>query len=287
MGVWDSGLYGNDTTCDVRDSYIAYIRDGMSDEDAYKKILDEYDECVCDEDEAPLFWLALADTQWKIGRLTDELKEKALALIEDNAGLDLWLESGNKGAGWKKTLVKLKEKLNSPMPKRKKLRKPIEFRTNIWEIGDVYAHRFTKYVWDTKPEQLELLGKYIVMQKIGNSEDCCGQLCSRIRFFDCVFDELPTLEDIKGVRILPVTPGPLKNYPLSFEEHLSCNMNFYRKKDYNEEEYFYLGNIHVPENEQYKEQWSNTTSSWLRIDDCFSCYYLEWQGFNYPDERKS
>ena len=44
-------------------------------------MLVEYERTKDDEDEGPLFWLALADTQWEYGRLTEPVREKALQLL--------------------------------------------------------------------------------------------------------------------------------------------------------------------------------------------------------------
>ena len=79
---------------------------------------------VGDEHEEPLLWFALAETQWKVGRLVPEVKDKALEWIKKNGGLEPWLEEGGKGTGWHKTLEKLKQKLESPMPAEKKIKKP-------------------------------------------------------------------------------------------------------------------------------------------------------------------
>ena len=40
-----------------------------------------------DRDEEPLFWLALAETQWKLGVLLPDVKEKALYWIERDSTL--------------------------------------------------------------------------------------------------------------------------------------------------------------------------------------------------------
>jgi len=77
MGTWSSSLYGNDTTLDVRDSYTDYLLEQLSNQEALEKTLADYQELI-GTDEEPLFWFALAETQWKVGRLTPEVKEKAL-----------------------------------------------------------------------------------------------------------------------------------------------------------------------------------------------------------------
>ena len=33
MGFWGTGLYSNDTTCDVRDSYTQYLQDIIMDQE--------------------------------------------------------------------------------------------------------------------------------------------------------------------------------------------------------------------------------------------------------------
>jgi len=144
MGAWGSGLYANDTTCDVRDTYMRFLQEQLSNTEAYEKTLTKFDECLQDPDDAPLFWFALADSQWKVGRLLPEVKVNALEWISKEGGLSLWEESASGGAGWSKTLSKLKEKLESEQPKEKRIRKPVKIESNLWNDGDVYAYLFHK-----------------------------------------------------------------------------------------------------------------------------------------------
>lgn len=278
MGTWGAGLYANDTGSDVRDAYIDYLRDGLSDEEAYKKLIDEFDEYLNDEDEEPLFWLALADVQWKSGRLRPEVKEKALTLIENNAGMELWAESANKGAGWKKTLQKLKSRLNSPMQKRKKFRKPEPFISNPWEIGDVYAYKF--HTEDSK--KWGVSGKYIVLQKVGNILYYDDFFLSVIQVFDCVFDELPSIKDIQNVRLLPLTPRPYEHYYPNFEHFLCCDMLYFSKKDYEEDYFYHIGRTSITEEEQFNKEHNCSELSWYDISDCLSQMYSVWHGVEYP-----
>jgi hypothetical protein len=171
MGTWGTSLYANDTTSDVRDTYMDFLKNQLSNEEAFEKTMSEYQELIGDEDEEPLFWFALAETQWKVGRLTPDVKEKALEWIAKEGGVALWEESGADSTGWKKTLEKLKTTLESPMRSEKKIRKPVVLNHNMWELGDVYAYQFHKE--DSKADGT--YGKYIVMQKMG-----AGQRTSRI-----------------------------------------------------------------------------------------------------------
>lgn len=100
MGAWGSSLYANDTTSDVRDSYAELLQNQESGFEAYQKTVEKYEELMDDEDEEPLFWYALADTQWQYGRLMSNVKIKALAWIEKRGGQSLWKESKSGGKGW-------------------------------------------------------------------------------------------------------------------------------------------------------------------------------------------
>lgn len=75
MGAWGTSLYANDTTCDIRGDYIDKLRRGKSNEEATQELIDQYKDIEGDREEEPLFWFALADTQWNYGRLLPEVKE--------------------------------------------------------------------------------------------------------------------------------------------------------------------------------------------------------------------
>jgi len=90
MGVWGTALYSNDTTCDVRDTYMNLLKYKLyNSKDAYENILEVYNGMIINSDEEPLFWYALADTLWRVGRLLPDVKEKALLWIEKEGGLHL------------------------------------------------------------------------------------------------------------------------------------------------------------------------------------------------------
>ena len=168
MGAWSTALYGNDCTEDVRDIYLEYLKKQYSNEEAYQKTYEEFEE-VMGTDEEALFWYAMAETQWKVGRLMPEVKEKALNFIAEKGGSELWEEVPNKLAKWENTLQKTKEKIESSMPPEKNFRPPAHFVRNPWNLGDVYAYQF--HTEEIVGEQ-GLLGKYILFQKVGDVEGC-------------------------------------------------------------------------------------------------------------------
>ena len=82
MGSWGTGLYSNDMGDDVKDEYLSKLKAGKSDEETLTEMLECYKEEMADDDDKYDIWFALADTMWKKGRLTDEVKSKALELIK-------------------------------------------------------------------------------------------------------------------------------------------------------------------------------------------------------------
>lgn len=86
MGTWGAGIFSNDTSADVRDEYRELVSEGRDGREATRALIEEYEDDVADPGVAPDVWLALAATQWKVGRLEEEVKARALELFTDPAG---------------------------------------------------------------------------------------------------------------------------------------------------------------------------------------------------------
>lgn len=272
MGFWGSGLYENDTTCDVRDTYMNYLMEGISNDEAFKKTVNEYNDCIGDNnDEEPFFWLALAETQWSVGRLTPEVKAKALEWIDRGVRRQYGI-MGRKckwGEGWKKTLEELKTKLESPMRSEKKIRKPAKIDMNLWNVNDIYAYQFH----DKISKENDAYGKYMLIQKIGEGDD--GEnIKMRIHVFDRLFEELPTIEEMNGLRILPL------DYP-NYTHNLRTNilMFMWNKKGYPSDYLTYIGNKPAPPN-VVTRACNYSEAIWEQIE-YFSRYFKQWHGVNY------
>ncbi|GAB6618134.1 MULTISPECIES: DUF4259 domain-containing protein [Bacillus] len=96
MGAWGTGLFDDDTTCDVKEQFIEYIEEGNSAEEATKLILEEYvDEFDMEEEleVMSLVYIGLAAIQLEKGCLQEEVRSNAIALIERGADLELWEEA--------------------------------------------------------------------------------------------------------------------------------------------------------------------------------------------------
>lgn len=141
MGTWGPGLFFDDLACDVRDDFRALIGDGFTPAEATQVLLADYrpDE---DADMGDVFWLALAATQWRLGRLQEEVQRRALAVIDSGSNLRLWeAEAEPEDAkSRKKVLDNLRRRLLSPQPCPPKVRKVFRQDTPF-EAGQVVAYR--------------------------------------------------------------------------------------------------------------------------------------------------
>jgi len=274
MGAWGSSLYANDTASDVRDTYMDFLKDQLNSQEAYDKTLEKLKDYMTDPDEAPLFWYALADTQWQVGRLTPDVKEKALEWIDKDGGMSLWEDSPSGGAGWQKTLDKLKTKLETEQRKEKKIAKRIN--QNLWNIGDVYAYQFHK----NESKEYGAFGKYIVLQKIDEEPYSSeNDLIMRVHVFDKLFDDIPKVEDLSNVRLLPL------DYPKG-TRYLRMNnwLVLPKKKEYPVDYLTFLGNMQIPRN-VVRPQILNSAGFWNAVDG-WSMFFKLWQGIEYETVEK-
>ena len=161
MGAWGANLYQDDVALDVKDEYKDNLRRGKTNEETMQEIIDKYQELLEDEEDRGVFWLALADTQWNLGRLDEQVKEQALEIIELGTDLKRWEINEKLYNKRKEILEKLKEKLLSPQPEEKRMPKYRTYKCE-WENGDVFAYQLkSEYA---KEQGLE--GRYLIIQKI-------------------------------------------------------------------------------------------------------------------------
>jgi hypothetical protein len=129
MGTSGTALFADDSACDVRDEFAEHLRSGSDPVEAAQAMIRDCQHMIDDEDEGPLFWLALAATQWKYGCLSDEVLDEAVRIID--SGLDLRRWTGSAAARRRKVLDALREQLHSPLPpfRRPRRRAHVEIRS--------------------------------------------------------------------------------------------------------------------------------------------------------------
>ena len=162
MGSWGSQLYQDDLALDIKDYYNDQLYSGIDEITITENLLKQYQIMISDVDDAPIFWFALADTQWNLGRLEETVKETALKYIETELVSNRWeTENSKKATERKQMLKKLQNKLLSSQPSPQKIPKHRVFHCE-WKKGDVYAYKLESDL----AKETGLYGRYLLIQKI-------------------------------------------------------------------------------------------------------------------------
>src|SRR5271165_3962132 len=111
MGVWGVGILSDDTAADVRDEYRSHLADGLDGPGSTNKVLESFGSSIDDVDDGPPFWLGLAATQTRCGRLEDRVRDRALTIIADGSDLKRFAEQPRLQAARRRVLEKLEKQL--------------------------------------------------------------------------------------------------------------------------------------------------------------------------------
>jgi hypothetical protein len=140
MSIEGPGLYQDDTGHDVRSEFRELIGEGQAPDDATKALLDRWADVLGDEATYCAFYLALADTQWRLGRPVPQVLDAALSLIDSGRDLKRWEYSEPFHRKRKRILAQLRGRLSSGPPPVKTVKKPpAPFLTRL-ETGDLVRY---------------------------------------------------------------------------------------------------------------------------------------------------
>ena len=137
MGMWGFELYQNDTALDVKDEFYELFNAGKTAQEITDKLTEDYKSIMGDTDEEPIFWLALADTQWDLGVLLPVVKEKALYWIDNDCGI------------FKYQTIDISAKVQRVYKCQ-------------WKLGDVFAYKLESEL----AKERGLYGRYFLIQKV-------------------------------------------------------------------------------------------------------------------------
>lgn len=199
MGAWNTSISGNDLAEDLRVEYsAAFMR---FEPDAAVKKLDSYvlDTLKVNEDSWPDYVYSLAMFMWKHGILTEEIKHRALNLIENGAGLDLYDDAATR----KKRIKVLNEfscKICSSQPLRKKIRLSWNIKP-VFQVGDVIAIQLStkEDCYTTNPllsedEFRAHDGYWVIVRKIKDMISCKSAIDPELKDIWPVFELYDYLE---------------------------------------------------------------------------------------------
>jgi hypothetical protein len=186
MGAWGTGLFQDDTACDIRDDYKGHLGNGLSGPEATARILIEFKSLLDDPAESSVVWFSLSAVQWRHGRLEPETRERALELIDSGADLTRWHPGSRDFAKRRAVLEKLRVQITSPQPVAKKVRKPI-LESCDWPVGTVISYRL-------------ISGNLAILRVIGYHTDKGGTspICELL---DWTGTEVPSQETLRSAKV--------------------------------------------------------------------------------------
>ena len=140
MSIEGPGLYQDDTGHDVRSEFRELIGEGRSPDEATRILFDRWEDVLDDEHIYCAFHLALADTQWRLGRPVNGVVDAALKIIDTGRDLRRWEYNPQFHRKRKRILEQLRERISSAPPRARTVRKPSPpFLTRL-ETGDLVRY---------------------------------------------------------------------------------------------------------------------------------------------------
>ncbi len=179
MGIWGTGIFDDDMAADARDDWVQLLKDGVLPADATSTVLARYGE------DEPSIILAVAATQWTWGRLSDEVKARALRVLADGRALEGW---GDDRARMKR-LEAVAQKLRSPAPAPRPVR--VIAVPEDWQPGEILSWR----VMD---------GRRAVMRVVGldNYGKTAAPTCELLDWYD---PEPPSQREVRTLALRKTT----------------------------------------------------------------------------------
>ena len=115
MATWGYDIFDNDVATDVRGVFEDELQLRASVPHATAVVLREWKDAMDDPDDGPIVWLALAALQVERDALQTSVRDHALAVIDDGAGMRGWEESASTDdhAGRMRVLADLRGRLAS------------------------------------------------------------------------------------------------------------------------------------------------------------------------------
>lgn len=260
MAAWGPKLYQDDIAEDVRSYYKEQLHYGKTGVEITQELLKQYEYLLEDMDDAPVFWFALADTQWSLGRLEDVVKEKALYHIREGNDIKRWKSESPKEAKIReKVLLELEQKLLSPQPEEKKVSKYRLYHCE-WKVGDVFAYQLSSEYGREKG----YVGKYLYFVKVDESSWYPGHIVPRVYFYWTISESILSLDELVNLDYIPqfYKPTVYKDKPNKQVEYLLTLLNT-SSRVIPKKQLTYIGNVGNVRRmdneslESYKTEWRN------------------------------
>jgi len=136
MGTWGNKVTQDDFVLDVIDTFVSSLKVTQDVQETTKSTIQQYASELEDPDDGPLFWLGLAEAQWRFGATAADVVAKMKDDQINGRGLDRWRDEGSKELDARKSeLASFIDKVERPNPKPKSLPKLVK-RKPLYNPGD-------------------------------------------------------------------------------------------------------------------------------------------------------
>ncbi len=215
MGHWGPAIFSNDTSADIKDDFNSLFNKKIPIPEIKQKIITTHEEGDRIEDNTDL-WLSLSYLMWQVGYVDEEIKSKAIEIIDNGIDLKVWKESDADKQTLKKRqtkLIDLKKKISTinAKPRKPKVKRPPK---SMFKKGDCYAFPLKN-------------GNYtviVILEEILNP-DYYFVLIAQTNINS---ETLPTIEDVFESNILIERPQQLLNS--NHRKSISCYTNAKHKE---------------------------------------------------------
>lgn len=161
MGSWGVGIRQDDFVLDVEGIFEDHLKDGKTIGEATRILQERFASVLDDCYIGTLFWLALADVQWKYGDLDPTVLQRVIEIVDSDYGIDLWGNPSDKIYKQRKAVLeKFRNKISQPNPKpsrlpRRVIRKPKFNKGDCLSIQLENSQYTAAIVLDTDHSNLE------------------------------------------------------------------------------------------------------------------------------------
>jgi hypothetical protein len=209
MSVDGPALFADDQAFDVRSLYRDFLGEGKTGPEATDLLIKEWDGLLDDPDVGPVFWLALAATQWKLGRLEPRVVDKAIQIIDDGSDLKRWFEGSADHKKRKAVLGRLRKQLATAQPDARKI-KPTERVDCDLELGEIFAFKLNS-------------GKLVLLRLTGYFCQLSGKH-PVFEMLDWMGENVPAVSEISR---LPKRPGAYYRPPREGHDNYRRESRFF------------------------------------------------------------
>ena len=177
MGAWGKGISSNDTYADIYEQFVDLYNDGLSVSEITKRLIDENQETINIEEDAPNFWFAIANAQWECKALDKEIFLKVEHIINSGEDIRIWKELDASPEDLKtrekvlnKFLSKLQTEKDKPRNRTKK-----KLYNSIFKKGDCLVYKMDNGNYGgafvlTDEQETEVGTNYIAITTIDKSD---------------------------------------------------------------------------------------------------------------------